>query len=177
MSYLQTWYKPMWKKVKRFNYEVNKKGEVRNINTKRILSPRIHRRYSYKSVAVVLFKDGVGKETQISRLVAFAFLPKKRDKNEVNHINHDATDNRLKNLEWVSHKENLRYAMNSGRIKHGEDAYGARFTNKEALKVFLSPERPSTLARKHQVSPQTIRDIKRKKRYVKVINTYLVAQK
>lgn len=42
----------------------------------------------------------------IHRLVATAFIPNPDNLPEVNHINHDGTDNRVENLEWVSHRQN-----------------------------------------------------------------------
>lgn len=49
----------------------------------------------------LMFK-GVG----VHRIVAGAFLPNPTNKPIVNHINHRRNDNRVENLEWVSHKEN-----------------------------------------------------------------------
>lgn len=42
----------------------------------------------------------------IHRLVAEAFLPNPENKPEVDHLNANRSDNRLVNLEWVSHLEN-----------------------------------------------------------------------
>lgn len=49
----------------------------------------------------VTFK-GIG----VHRIVAITFLPNPTDLPIVNHINHHRTDNRVENLEWVSHKGN-----------------------------------------------------------------------
>lgn len=42
----------------------------------------------------------------VHRLTATAFLPNPTNLPIVNHINHRRNDNRVENLEWVSHKEN-----------------------------------------------------------------------
>lgn len=54
-----------------------------------------------KSTGYMTFK-GKG----VHRLVAIAFLPNPEDKPIVNHIDHDRTNNDIKNLEWTTHKEN-----------------------------------------------------------------------
>lgn len=42
------------------------------------------------------------------KLILNAFVPNISDKIICHHINHDRTDNRLENLEWVSYKDNSR---------------------------------------------------------------------
>lgn len=59
---------------------------------------------------VQLSKDGKSKHFKTHRLVADAFLEKIEGKDFVNHKNGIKTDNRLKNLEWCSNKENLIHA-------------------------------------------------------------------
>lgn len=46
----------------------------------------------------------------VHRLVASTFIPNPDALPEVNHINHCPTDNRVENLEWCSHHENIRHS-------------------------------------------------------------------
>lgn len=54
-----------------------------------------------------LNKDGKQTYKEIHRILALVFIPNPDDKEEVNHINHIRSDNRIENLEWVSIRENV----------------------------------------------------------------------
>lgn len=54
----------------------------------------------------------------VHRLVAETWIPNSNNYEEVNHINGDKDDNRVENLEWVTHSENMRHAFRTGLKKH-----------------------------------------------------------
>lgn len=61
---------------------------------------------------VILSSGGVYKTTKIHKLVARAFLKAStKIRNQVNHINGIKHDNRAKNLEWVSVRENISHGL------------------------------------------------------------------
>jgi hypothetical protein len=60
----------------------------------------------------VMGRDRV--KVYVHRLVAEAFLPNPEGLPEVNHINGVRHDNRVANLEWVSHADNMRHAYSTG---------------------------------------------------------------
>lgn len=58
---------------------------------------------------VKLSKDGIVSMKQVHRLVLAAFVPNPYQKPQVNHINGVRHDNRVENLEWVTHSENCHH--------------------------------------------------------------------
>jgi hypothetical protein len=69
-------------------------------------------------VAVDLLKDGKSTTYLISRLVAQHFVPNLENKEEVNHKDHDCTNNHFSNLEWVTRAENIEYSLKAGVFSH-----------------------------------------------------------
>lgn len=99
------------------NYEINIKGEVRNIKTGRILKARINTngylRFSLKS------KNGKILEASQHRLLKLTFDYIDGCENlYIDHINGIRTDNRMENLDWVTAKENIHRAIKSGTMGH-----------------------------------------------------------
>lgn len=91
-----------WRKIEgKPNYSVSDDGKVRNDKTGKILRP-------YKGTAGY-YQIMLGRKTvpqYVHRLVAIAFIPNPEELPQVDHINGDKLDNRVKNLRWVSVSEN-----------------------------------------------------------------------
>lgn len=103
-----------WKPVCGFNgdYEVSSDGIVWSNISHKIRKPyRINSGY----LGITLYQNGVEKKKTVHSIVAEAFLEKQEGKNEVNHKNFNKFDNRVSNLEWVSHKENCKHAEKKRR--------------------------------------------------------------
>ena len=66
---------------------------------------------------VVLSKKGKTKHFYVHRLVAQVYLLQDENRNCVNHKNGIKTDNRVFNLEWVTHSENKQHAFKTGLTK------------------------------------------------------------
>ena len=65
-------------------------------------------------ILVVLFKHGVGKNFNVHRLVADAFIPNPENLPQINHIDGDKINNFVDNLEWVDQRENQLHAFRTG---------------------------------------------------------------
>lgn len=94
-------------------YEISTLGRVRNISSGIILKASRNNTtgyYQYKLSG----DDGVFRGMYTHRLVALCFLPNPEEKKTVNHIDGDKSNNTLENLEWASHKEQTKHAMQNG---------------------------------------------------------------
>lgn len=105
----------IWKGIKDFeNYLISSIGNVKSKNYKRTGKEKLliqkENNKGYKTVG--FSKNGRMYYFTIHRLVADAFLPKIIGKNCVNHKNGIKTDNKVNNLEWCTHSENMQHSYN-----------------------------------------------------------------
>lgn len=106
----------MWKKITGYSkYEVSDSGEVRNVETNRILKSFDNKR-GYLKVSLV-GDDGKNHNVSVHRLVAASYVdnPDPDTRTQVNHINEVKTDNRAENLEWVTASQNVRHGTGISR--------------------------------------------------------------
>ena len=108
----------IWKDIPEYEglYQVSNFGRVKGLKIKfwagccfrtmpeRILKPNLSKwGYFY----VVLHKNKKPKTWKVHRLVALTFIPNLENKKCIDHINGFRVDNRVCNLRWCTHKENL----------------------------------------------------------------------
>lgn len=105
----------VWKYVEGYEglYKVSSLGRIFNCKKNKIydLKPNVS---GY--VTVYLSKNGKGKSYSVHRLVAKAFIPNTYNKEFVNHIDEDKSNNKVSNLEWVTPKENTNHGTVVKRI-------------------------------------------------------------
>ena len=91
-------------------YAVTEEGQVWSYKNQKFLKPR---NITGGYLGITLYKDGVGKQYRLHRLVAEAFIPNPDNLPIINHKNEIKTDCRVSNLEWCIHQYNSNY----GNIK------------------------------------------------------------
>ena len=105
----------IWRKIEGYEglYEVSNLGQVRSFYSgeAKILKPWVDKD-GY--LTVTLYKNGKGYAKKVHRLVAVAFIPNIDNKPQVNHIDGNKQNNTVDNLEWVTSKENIQHAWNTG---------------------------------------------------------------
>ena len=126
----------VWKQYLDTQYEVSNLGNVRNKNTKVVLSQE-DTGNGYLCVGLQMDK-GVYKKTRVHRMVAMAFLEFQRteERNEVDHINGNKSDNSVDNLRWCTHKENMNNPVTVRKIRRGVKRYRLQLQNCNCNMVF-----------------------------------------
>lgn len=132
----------VWKPIIGYEglYEVSDMGRVRRLTQRnkvcnrayvypRILKPCSHSK-GYKQVT--LSRNGVSLSRSIHRLVLEAFIGE-RDGMQGAHLNGVQSDNRLKNLKWVTQAENELHKVSHGKSVIGEKSPNAKLTEKSVI--------------------------------------------
>lgn len=156
----------LWKDViENDNYLVSNKGRFRNKNNNRLLKP-------WYSGSDYYYVDLEGKAYLAHRVVARAWVenPDKTNKTEVNHIKGIKSDFRPSELEWVTPKENMRHAHDTG-IKVGllaSENPASKLNESDVIEIRLSSLSSRVLAEKYGVNKKTILNILNNKTYKSV---------
>ncbi|PFO76643.1 hypothetical protein COJ86_00255 [Bacillus cereus] len=110
----------IWKSVCGYEdiYEVSNTGKIRSLNylkTGTISEMSPHKKEGYKRIE--LCKKGMRKKFYVHRLVAEAFIENPEQKEFINHVDGNKSNNCSWNLEWVTCRENNIHAIKTGLNK------------------------------------------------------------
>ena len=127
----------------------------------RIITKRkgVHRGCQCKGYLVVRYNS---RSLYIHRLIAETFIPNPENKPEVNHKNGDRADNRVENLEWATHKENIQHAVDTGlQNTKGEAHSQSKLTEAQVREIRQNAQglTQRALAAKYGVSKYPIQRI------------------
>lgn len=115
-----------WRNIEGYNghYQISTNGNVRSRDRFIAMANGRTRFYRGRTIKfagkragyrfVLLSSGRKRKKHYLHRLVAEAFIPRTDPTLEVNHINGKKSDNRVENLEWVTHAENIAHAHRTG---------------------------------------------------------------
>lgn len=103
------------------DYSIDDDGEIFSFKSDKYLTPRVNRMTGYASVC--LTNSNGSRNFLVHRLVAKHFVKGYRPYLTVNHIDGDKLNNCASNLEWVSHKANVKKAWLSGAYKKFMTSY------------------------------------------------------
>ena len=124
----------IWKDVEGYEgiYKVSNYGRIKRLyrnKKEKILKSYIRNGY----YSVRLSKENKIKNFTVHRLIGKAFINNPNNYNTIDHINGIKTDNRLENLEWVTHKENTNRAWKKGLCNGNKGKFGIQ--SKKSIKI------------------------------------------
>lgn len=99
-----------------FDITVNDNGRVYQKPLPAMMCKMYRDPIGYPSICI--FFEDAKRRVRVHRLVADAFVKKVDGKHQVNHLDGSKDNNYYKNLEWCTHKENIRHAHNVGLFKN-----------------------------------------------------------
>lgn len=132
--------KEIWKDVVGYEglYKVSNTGKVfsleRHGTKNRLMCAHDNGKGYYR---VKMSKNDISKSHMLHRIIAEAFIPNLENKKCVNHINGNKKDNRIENLEWCTHSENVNHAIRTG-LKKIKPLPGMKVINIKSGKIFIS---------------------------------------
>lgn len=92
-------------------YKIDSNGNILSVRKNKIL------KNSFDKLGYAIINTNInGKKQQhyVHRLIAIHFIPNLLNKPNVHHKNHNKSDYRIENLEWVTQSENILYDYKDG---------------------------------------------------------------
>lgn len=157
------------------DYSITKDGKIYSQKSNKFLKIGTSTKgYSH----VFLMNGGKSKAYYVHRLLMLTYFPPKDDSLVVNHIDGDKKNNRLDNLEWVTNRQNLLHALDSGLRKmdsfdhKGENNPNSKLKKEDVVFIYESLKNKDfsqkQLSERFEVSQMSISNIKNKKKWKKL---------
>lgn len=104
-------------------YGVNENGDIFSIRRMCLLK-RLKHSLGYEQTYLSTLLNNNGQYHKLHRIVAMQFIPNPLGLTDVNHKNGIKTDNRVENLEWLSHSDNIKHSYRElGRVHDASKTY------------------------------------------------------
>lgn len=109
------------------NYGATKSGKIYRLDTQRRMTPCVTNAGYY---VVRVCHNNKAENAHIHWMMADCWLHNDdpENKTQVNHIDGNKLNYSLDNVEWVTHSQNQRHALEAGLKQRGEDLYNAQLT-------------------------------------------------
>lgn len=131
---METKVEEIWKPVPGIEkYHASTLGRIKNIRTGRIV--RGENSKGYRRLEIWDSETKTPYRVFMHRMVLITFVPNPHNKPCSNHKNGRRWDNRVENLEWVTHQENIKHANKSGFCLVGSERYNAKLTESDIPKI------------------------------------------
>lgn len=143
-------------------YEISSIGRIKSLRKiKNIFTAKNGYKYT------TLYKNNTGTIGYLHRLMAIVFIPNPNNYPEVNHIDFDKSNNSLKNLEWCSHRYNMKHAWINNRFSLSSWRK-LTISQAEDIRKIYKTEKISQdkLAKKYNVTAMTVNSIVNNKGYI-----------
>lgn len=121
-------------------YTIDEEGKVYSEYSKRYLTPCANKNNTQNNYFRVNLQrqDGTTNRYAIHRMLMLAFRPVKDMENlQVNHIDGNKQNNDFSNLEWVTAKENINHAWDTGlsHTRRGEKSNFSKLTQEDIRRI------------------------------------------
>lgn len=161
----------IWKDVVGYEdyYSISNFGNLYSKRYKRIKKSHLHKTGYPSSTFTVNY---ISSTKKIHRLVGEAFIPNPDNKPHIDHIDGDKQNNYYLNLRWCTHAENIAFAWATGLYKHIGSKHALAKLNEEKVlsirKEISEGKKSSDIARKYNISPGCVCDIKKGRHWNRV---------
>lgn len=159
----------VWKDIKGYEglYQASNLGNIKSLNYRNTKKEKILKGGINPSgyIIVGLHINNKRKSITAHKVIATTFIENPNNLSEINHLNGIKTDNSVNNLQWCTHKENMRHAYDTGLKcgKKGEEHGYSKLTEKKVLAIREDNRLHRIIAKEYNVDRSTIGYIKSKK--------------
>lgn len=136
-------------------FKIKKTGNFKSIIKKPVKSPRGYLVFKFR-------KEGKDYGMKLHRAIAILFIPNPDNLPEVLHLNDIKDDNRIENLKWGTHKQNMELAAINKLYAdyNGERNPQAKLTNQQVKDIRASSKTTNELSIIYKMSKHQIWKIK-----------------